>query len=215
MPYDPQRHHRRSLRLKGYDYTQPGAYFVTICTQHGECLFGNVTETTMVFSHAGCMVQAIWEQLPQRFLPIELDAYVVMPNHFHAIVIFVGASLVGAPLVDCQDKAFPVSARSRAGTRPAPTVQNPSLGDVVGAFKSITTNAYINGVRRRSWPPFDRRLWQRNYYEHMVRTERALQAIQQYIADNPARWHLDRYNPVATGRDPQAQALWELLQSDR
>jgi len=88
------------------------------------------------------------------------------------------------------------------------------LGDIVGAFKSITTVEYIRGVKQQGWPPFDKRLWQRNYWEHIIRNERALNAIRRYIIDNPRRWHLDRYNPDATGPDPQARDLWRMLETD-
>lgn len=177
-------------RLRGYDYAQPGAYFVTICTQHRECLFGDVIEGEMVLNDAGRMVQITWEQIPQWFPTIELDASIVMPNHFHAIVVIVGAPLVGAPLVDARPVgAHPVDAQDRAGTRPAPT-----LGAVIGAFKSITTNSYIRGVHEQGWPSFDRRAWQRNYYEYIIHNETALAHIRDYIETNPLRWALDRDN---------------------
>jgi len=178
--YNPEKHHRRSIRLKGYDYTQPGVYFVNICVQNRECLFGTIVGGEMRLNDAGRMLQATWEQMPQRFPTIKLDTYVVMPNHFHAIVIIVGAPLVGAQL--------------GAGTRPAPTA-NPSLSGVIGAFKSITTNKYIHQVHNLNWPLFHKRLWQRNYYERIVRNERELDAIRQYIRDNPARWAEDMENP--------------------
>jgi len=187
MKYDPEIHHRRSIRLKGYNYSQAGTYFVTICTHNRECIFGTILDDKMRLNDVGQMVQASWEQLPQRF-PIELDAYVVMPNHFHAIVIIVGAPLVGAP-----DRA----GTRRAGTRPAPTM----LGDIIGAFKSITTNECIRGVREFNWPHFDKRLWQRNYYEHVIRNEEALNRIREYILNNPLRWMLDRENPECQGED--------------
>lgn len=184
MYYDSERHHRRSIRLKGYDYTQAGAYFITICIQNHQCLFGTIVDSKMQLNDEGRMVQALWEQLPQRF-PIELDAYVVMPNHFHAIVIIVGR--VGASLVD---------AHNRAGTRPVPT-----LGDIVGVFKSITTNEYIRGVRQHGWAPFRDKFWQRNYYEHVIRNEDSLNRIREYIQTNQQRWQLDRENPERQGED--------------
>ena len=88
------------------------------------------------------------------------------------------------------------------------------MGDIVGAFKSLTTVEYIRGVKTHGWPPFRGRFWQRNYYEHIVRTERAMNAIRRYIVENPLRWHFDRYNPNATGTDPMARELWWMLQDD-
>ncbi len=174
--------HRRSIRLKGYNYAQEGAYFVTICTQGRACLFGRIEEEAVLLSGAGWMVQTVWESLPRRFSGVELDAYVIMPNHLHGIVVLVGAPLVGA--------------LARAGTRPAPTKTDPALGDIVGAFKSIASNLYIRGVLEAGWLPFHRRLWQRNYYEHIIRNRADLARIRQYINDSPAHWVDDPENPA-------------------
>ncbi len=191
MPYDSQKHHRRSIRLKGYGYTSPGAYFVTICTQGHVCIFGDVVDGEMVLNTAGRMVQAVWESIPERFPTIKSDVYTIMPNHFHAIVVIHEPVAVGATLV---------VAPNGAGTSPAPTattVRRPALGDVVGAFKSITTHEYIVGVRNKGWPPFNKRLWQRNYWEHIIRDENAYQRIYQYIKNNPACWEDDQLHPDA------------------
>jgi REP element-mobilizing transposase RayT len=145
--------------------------------QDRECLLGQIVDQEISLSEAGKMVQAAWEALAGRFSTVALDEFVVMPNHVHGIVWIVGASLV-----DAQDGAT---------TRVAPT-----LGDVVGAFKSITTNAYIRGVEADNWPRFPGRLWQRNYYEHIVRNDDELRRIRQYVADNPAKWALDPENPA-------------------
>jgi REP element-mobilizing transposase RayT len=193
--YDPDKHHRRSIRLKGYDYTRRGAYFVTVCVQHRECLFGSAADAAICLSDAGRMIQPAWDQLPQRFARLELDASVVMPNHFHASIVLVGAPLVGAlpddvpPLVDASDPAQP----DRAPTRGAPT--RTTLGEVVGAFKSLTTNQYGRGVRDLGWPPFQGRFWQRNYYEHIIHSEESLVQIRDYIFMNPQRWQWDSENP--------------------
>jgi len=168
MRYDPTRHQRRSIRLSGHDYAAPYAYFVTICVQGRRCLFGAVDSDTILLSDAGAIVRSAWEALPQRFPTIALDAYVVMPNHLHGIV-----TLGETPI---------------AGVR---------LGDIVGAFKSLTTNAYSFGVRERGWVPFDQRLWQRNYYEHIIRDEADLARIRDYIEANPALWDADRLHPAA------------------
>ncbi len=94
MHFDPERHHRRSIRLKGYDYSRPGAYFVTICAQNHECLFGEIQERRMILNEAGCMVQAVWHELPQHYPDVDVDAFVVMPNHVHGIIVL--KSIVGA-----------------------------------------------------------------------------------------------------------------------
>jgi REP element-mobilizing transposase RayT len=162
--FDPKIHHRRSIRLPGYDYSKAGAYFVTIVAQGRESFFGKIVDGTVVLNDAGQMVVAIWESMCERFPNINLGAFVVMPNHFHAIVIIrdvtVGAGLntrngyVPAPVRNAE--------REGAATRAAPT-KSPTLGSVIGAFKSITTHEYIIGVDEKGWPQFNKRLWQRNY----------------------------------------------------
>jgi REP element-mobilizing transposase RayT len=176
LKHDPDRHHRRSIRLKGYDYTAPGAYFVTICTQNYELLFGNVVDKIMHLNPPGQMVEAEWKALPARFPHIEMDAFVVMPNHFHAIL----------KIRERYQVPDDVIAR-----------QVPTLGDMVGSFKSITTDCYIRGVYNAGWLPFDRRVWQRNYWEHIIRDQETLERIRAYIQNNPATWEEDQLHPDA------------------
>ena len=159
--YSARSHRRRSIRLSALDYSQPGAYFVTVVTQARECLFGEVSDSEMRLNRAGVMVRDIWIRLPCSFSNVSADNFVVMPNHIHAIVEIndVGAPLVGAP--------------APAG-RPAVMInQKPFslLGAVIGAFKSLTTVEYSRGVRKEGWAAFQGRLWQRNYFEHIVRSD--------------------------------------------
>ncbi len=206
MPYDPEQHHRRSIRLPDYDYAQPGGYVVTICVQGHVRLFGEVVEGRMFLNPAGQMVHAVWNDVSRRFPRAETDAFIVMPNHVHGIVVLtgrsapanpaVGASLVGAQNADAQptdaDAPNAPPSSGRAPTRGAPT-SSPSLGDVVGGFKSITTVQYTRGVTNDGWPRFNKHLWQRNYYEHVLRERRDLDRTRRYVAENPARWGNDRY----------------------
>ena len=97
MPYDPAKHHRRSIRLAQYDYSLMGAYFVTVCVHERCCLFGDVVDADMRLNDAGCLVQTAWDELPGRFPGVELDGFVIMPNHFHGIVVIVGAGLALPP----------------------------------------------------------------------------------------------------------------------
>ncbi len=182
-PDDPGRRHRRSLRLKEYDYAQAGAYFVTVVVQARLLLFGDVVDGEMRLNQAGATVMRVWEEMPDRFPNIEMDAFVVMPNHIHGIIVVVGAPLVGA-----QDP--------RATTRVAPTGGR-GLGDVVGAYKSLTTVEYGRGVKAMDWAPFHGRLWQRNYYEHILRNEQSMEITRQYILDNPLQWAFDAENRLA------------------
>ncbi|MGA3309859.1 MAG: transposase [Xanthobacteraceae bacterium] len=181
------KHRRRSLRLKGYDYAQAGAYFITICTQGRACLFGDVVDGSMCWNAAGQLAATTWNDTSVRFPGIELDAFVVMPNHLHGIIVLPDRTIVrpdghhrvGAPLVGAHD------------ARAAPTV-----GDIVRTFKSLFTVAYIQGVKENRRPGFDRRLWQRNYYEHIIRDEPELARVRRYIDENPLRWAFDHENPL-------------------
>lgn len=193
MKYDPARHHRRSIRLKGYDYAQAGAYFITIVTQGRECLFGRVIEAgALEFTPAGQMVEKWWLELRHKFPTVDLDAYVVMPNHFHGIVVIVdnvGADLgVGPEGGTHAEQGTHANRGTHAGV-PLPTI--------VQWFKTMTTNEYIREVKQSGWPPFPGKLWQRNYYEHIIRNKPDLNRIRAYIADNPSRWATDAENPAA------------------
>ena len=186
MAYDPEIHRRRSLRLKGYDYTHVGAYFVTIVTQSRLCLFGEIVGKEMRLNKAGKMMCGIWEALPQRFPTIEIDMFVVMPNHLHGIVVIKNRATTRVAPTELMD-----------GGVDAPITDRFALGDVIGAYKSLTTVEYARGVKQMKWSLFHRRLWQRNYYEHVVRHDESLKQLQQYILDNPAQWTFDKENPLA------------------
>ena len=172
-------HHRHSIRLRGYDYSQAGAYFVTVCVQRHECLFGDVANGKMRLNDAGRTAQTAGEGLPDHFPSVELDTFVVMPNHVHGIIVLVGAGL-----------ALP----KRGAASSAPTT--PTLGNVMRAFKSISA-INVNRLLSRS----GQSLWQRNYYEHIIRDAESLDRIREYIVANPLRWALDRENPRRTGED--------------
>lgn len=175
MAYDPAIHHRHSIRLPDYDYRQNGAYFVTICINQRAELLGEIVESEMHLNDAGKMLAAHWEELPRRFPQVELDEYVIMPNHLHGIIFI---------------RTFANSGESLK-TRP------PRLGDIVGTYKSRTTGAYIAGVRDYNWSPFPGKLWQRNYYEHIIRSDITLNKIREYVINNPAQWAFDKENPAA------------------
>ena len=232
--YDLNQPRRKPIRLKGYDYSRAGAYFITIVVQGRLCSFGDVVDGEMSLNGAGKMIHRVWDRMPGRFPSVEMDEFVVMPNHIHGIMIIhqpppshdppVGASLVGA-LDDprLHDDAH-THDDTRATTRVAPTDTvtddtrphndvrattrvAPTLGDVVGAFKSLTTVEYGRGVRRIGWPPFDKRLWQRNYYERIIRNESELDLAREYITNNPMKWEFDHENPsvgvsLVGARDP-------------
>jgi REP element-mobilizing transposase RayT len=190
MKYNPQKHHRRSIRLKGYDYSQAGAYYVTIVAQNRLCLFGNVANAEMQLNDAGRMLQSQWEYLPQRFPNVELDEFIVMPNHIHGILVITDKT---------NDEFHTPDARANAAE------YDPILGDIVGTWKSIATDEYIRGVHESNWEPFYGKLLQRNYWEHIIRDEEELNRIREYTINNPANWESDDYNPRnAPRRNPHS-----------
>jgi len=179
-PYDPQKHHRCSIRLKGYDYTQPGAYFVTLVAWGRACLFGEIDGETMRLNPVGEVVQHAWLRLPS-FFPIRLDAYVVMPNHFHGIICMGEASaawaLPGKQIIPADASPQPPP----KGTEPG------SLGAIIQNFKSTSTRR-ANQINASPGLP----LWQRNYFERVIRDEAEMGRIIAYIHANPSRWQEDK-----------------------
>ena len=186
----PEQSGRRSIRLKGYDYSQAGGYYVTIVTQLRESFFGKICDGEMIFNDAGRMVNIEWGSLQERFPNIETDMFQVMPNHLHGIIIIHNPEPVGAGLVPAHATKATTAHATRATTRVAPTI-----GEIVGAFKSITTHKYIQGVDEFSWPVCTKKLWQRNYYEHIIRNQAGYERIAGYILDNPLTWDQDEENP--------------------
>jgi REP element-mobilizing transposase RayT len=171
--YNPDIHHRRSTRLKGYDYSQEGAYFVTICTHAREFLFGEIVDGQMVVNRFGELAENAWIDLPNHYPHLELDRYVVMPNHFHGVIVLVGAGLKPAP------------------TNPPPTTdKRHGLPEIVRAFKTFSAR-HINETRNSPGVP----VWQRNYHEHIIRNEADFSRIAEYVATNPQRWIEDKLHP--------------------
>jgi len=276
---------RKRLRLMGYDYSLPSAYFVTVCVHNKECLFGEIVERGMILNDAGKMISEYWGFLPGRFPGVALDVFMVMPNHFHGIIIITGSDLphkiVGADhfknIVGADQRVCPkpgadhhqnivgadhfknivgadhhqniVGADQRVCPKPGADHHQNIVGadhrqNIVGAdqrvcpktdehigsplpnsgaridnktdehigsplpriiqwFKTMTTNQYIRGVKEKNWTPFSGKLWQRNYYEHIVRNEESLNRIREYIMNNSFKWDDDLENP---GRVSQCKA---------
>lgn len=193
MKYNPHKHHRKSIRLKGYDYSQAGLYFITICCQDRAHLYGYIENSKMILNDAGKMIDNEWLKLPERFKNIRLHQYVVMPNHFHAILEIVG-NTVGATLVVAPNDTVAQNEQTTEKGQPqgiAPTEKPKTVGDIVGAFQSIVTVEYIRGVKQNGWQRFNGKLWQRNYWEHIIRNENEYQRISNYIINNPRQWDND------------------------
>jgi len=175
---------RKSPRLPDYDYSQEGAYFVTVCVQGRECLLGKITAGILQLNDAGKMVERWWRKLASKFPSTKIDSFhVVMPNHFHGIVFKLTEGPKGAHM-----------------GAPLQKVDVP-LQEMVQWFKTMTTNEYVHGVKEHGWPQFKGSLWQRSFYDHVIRDEESLNRIREYISTNPQRWELDRENPRSKGRD--------------
>jgi len=171
---------RHSPRLKSFDYSWPGAYFITICTLNRECIFGKIINDEMLLNENGEIVRDEWLRTLEIRHEIKLDEYVVMPNHFHAVVFIDGRG--DRPVARPDDQDFVSQGQSRL--KPA------SIGAFIGGFKSSVTKR-INEIRHTPGVS----IWQRNYYEHVIRNEDELNEIRQYILTNPLKWALDRENP--------------------
>lgn len=182
MTYDPDIHGRRSIRLREYDYSSASAYFVTICVHGRECLFGDIMDGVMQLNDAGEMVERVWLGLSARFPQVALDEFVVMPNHFHGIVVIKNVfDTVGAPLAA---PGFVSDQRSGAAS------SAPTLGAIVRGFKSLSAIDANRLLNRQGRP-----LWQRNYYERVIRNETELSAIREYIQFNSTNWAGDEEHP--------------------
>lgn len=179
--FNPDIHRRRSIRLKGYDYSQAGAYFVTICTKDKECLLGEVANGEMQLNNMGAIVQQCWNNIPRHFPNTAIDEFIVMSNHVHGIIILtnnVGAQFI-AP--DGNQNTTKLGVMKQGAMNRAPT-----LGEIVRTFKARCTHA-IKRLNNTVGIP----LWQRNYYEHIIRNETELNKIREYIISNPLNWESD------------------------
>lgn len=179
--YDPEMHHRRSIRLQGYDYSQAGAYYITICTQKRACLFGQIVDGEMVLNEYGEIVKTEWLKTSKIRRNITLDEFVIMPNHLHGIIIITEKNEM-ANIVGAIHRIAPTNEIQQP-----PRLQSGSMGAIIGQYKSIITKR-INQIR--DTPGFS--VWQRNYYEHIIRNENELNRIRKYILNNPANWLNDK-----------------------
>ena len=207
MKYDPKVHHRRSIRLRNYDYSFPGAYFVTICASKKECIFGQVVGEQMRENECGRVVRDQWYESAKKRKEIELDAFIVMPNHLHGVLWILGPR--GEHILMNSGFSHPVGpSGARPGrtpfgptdpagqtpfgpTNPVPAMRPRSLASWAAGFKSAVTSRI-----RKAWHKPEATIWQEDYFERIVRNEEELNRIREYILMNPLRWDSDRYNPT-------------------
>ncbi|MCL4459777.1 MAG: transposase [Chloroflexi bacterium] len=193
--YEPEKYRRRSIRLNNYDYSQAGVYFVTICTYNRECLFGEIANSQMELSPIGAIAYQCWCEIPKHFNPVQLDEFIVMPNHIHGIIVITEnrrgevTSPSGMDGVTNEGTGTVPLRKPMGGTGTVP-LRKPTLGQIVAYYKYQTTKM-INRLGNTPGNP----VWQRNYYEHVVRNEDDLGKIREYIVNNPLKWEWDEENP--------------------
>lgn len=236
MVYNPSIHHRKSIRLKGYDYSQEGLYFITICVQNKKLLFGKIarpitihlgadpnvcpinpdknqpipqdisfpnkppipsnSDPQLTLNDAGKMIEKWFLKLEDKFPDIKCDIFIVMPNHVHCIIVNNGAGNKNIARANRIDNSPNLDGSSiiMGGHMGPPQGSPPGspLGSVMQWFKTMSTNEYIRGVKTLDWKRFDGKLWQRNYWEHIIRDERSYDAIRKYIINNPRNWDVDK-----------------------
>jgi len=188
MKFDPQKHHRRSIRLKGFDYTQSGAYYITIVAHQREHLFGEVVNGEMKLNKFGLVAKQQWEKLAKRFKRVELVVFVIMPNHMHGIIFIAdehGDTAVGANPNPLLFRRNPANSNIEKFGKPVAG----SIPTIVRSYKSAVA-LRINLMRGTKGLP----VWRGNYYEHVIRDEKDLQAKYDYIMGNPLNWEEDDEN---------------------
>lgn len=188
--FDPNIHHRRSIRLQDYDYRDSGAYFITICTFGRESSLASIGDGEIILFPFGRIVEQCWLELPKRFSNVSLDAFVIMPNHLHGIIVIESEGRGKASAHQrCTQTLNPGAGALPKTFRPRSI--SGSLASIIQAFKS-TASRRIRRAQNNEGAPF----WQRNYYEHVIRNEKSLDEIREYIESNPWNWHLDEYLPL-------------------
>jgi REP element-mobilizing transposase RayT len=230
--YKPHLHHRRSIRLKGFDYSKAGLYFIAICCQDRISRFGNIENSKMILNQFGEVAFNEWVKLTERFINFQIDEFQIMPNHIHGIILLNDFPNVGAGFTPAQPPSFDNSAQHPSFDNSAqhPSFDNsaqpqsfdnpvinsncenstlrdiratglmdngatarvaPTVGNIIGAYKSLVTNGCLNIYKLNNKTMG--KLWQRNYYEHIIRNEKSYQTIANYIINNPSNWENDKF----------------------
>jgi REP element-mobilizing transposase RayT len=197
MPYNPDIHHRRNIRLKGYDYSQAGMYFVTICVQNRQCLFGKISDSSMVLNDAGKIAYDEWMKTPDLRSNVQLGAFVVMPNHVHGIIIIsnsdAGRGVLHTPNNDTPNERTVLLHTPNDITPNDITQINKGVCDTPLRSPSNTVGAIVRGYKSAVSKQLGYSIWQRNFYEIIIRNEQSFQYIENYIINNPVKWNNDKF----------------------
>jgi REP element-mobilizing transposase RayT len=211
MSYNPNIHHRKSIRLQGYDYSQAGLYFITICAQDRKCLFGKIENDEMILNDAGLIANECWLEIPKHFPNAVLHEHIIMPNHVHGIVELIQNDVANVGAENTRAENFlPLQNEFR---KMIPR----SIGSIVKGFKIGVTKWFRNSnnadmanakagnvntenIGAENFLPLQQpqqnetvKIWQRNYYEHIIRDEKSYQHISEYIINNPKNWKEDKF----------------------
>ena len=186
MAFNPLTHNRNSIRLQGYDYSSEGAYFLTICTYHRQQLFGNIIEGQMKLNRFGLIAENEWEKSATLRSEIELGEYVIMPNHMHAIVYIIDTHRRAVRPNTSTTIIIPTLKIQKSQNKP-PGLKSKSIGSLISGFKSSVTKQ-INIIRNTPGEP----VWQRNYWDHIIRNDKSFDKIEEYIINNPLNWNQDK-----------------------
>jgi len=195
---------RKSIRKDGYDYSSDGLYFITICAQNHQCVFGEIRNRKMLLNPAGEMIDKWYKELINKYPNIKCREYIIMPNHFHCIIEIINFIKTDNVDTEKMDAHVGTSLRGRPhfGNGNIPIQQygmqnqkyNASIFDMMDWFKTMTTNEYIRGVKNDNWQRFNKRLWQLRYWDYIIRSHNKYLRISQYIIDNPCKWNDDKLN---------------------
>ena len=208
MGLDTKVHNRKSIRLRDFDYSKSGAYFITLCIKNKDCLFGSISKSKVILSTIGCKAKKYWEEIPEHFDNVMLDEYIIMPNHIHGIICIINEPVwevkknpVGVQYIEPLHKGFePLQSGDefyKKGLISSDDIEKKneyqklipgSIGSIIRTFKaSVTRWCNANGYTNFKW--------QRNYYDRIIRNEKEMNHIRQYIFYNPVRWMFDSENP--------------------
>ncbi len=185
---------RNTNRIPQHDYSKPGQYFITICMENRQQLFGVIENEKITLNDSGDMISFWWDEISNHFTGIELDDFIVMPNHIHGIINIVGVDRCVDPIQNNKISDNNKINHSGRTHRSAPTISG-----IIQWFKTITTNKYIQNIKNNDWPSFPKRLWQRNFHDHIIRNDKSLYNIRNYIRTNPQTWQHDLENPDRIG----------------
>ncbi len=183
---------RDNNRIPQHDYSTPGHYFVSICAENRQQIFGMIENDRVILNNIGNMVDSWWQKIFEKYDNVSIGEYIIMPNHIHGIINIVGVDPCIDPLQNNQNKIY--NNNMITGENMVSPLQY-RLGQYISWFKRMTTNQYIQNVKNNNWRPFNKRLWQRNYHDHIIRNDKSLNNIRQYIQTNPATWDKDIENP--------------------